>query len=121
MGTHTAAVAGGILVSYRKNPATPNTEIMRGARTVADPHPAVEPDVTAKMNRIRAAMRVVNINLHMVQRRAGFTCEDRHANHVELLPPPGLRLVDASNRRRREEHAQSADGDGEDGDKPEHP
>ena len=53
--TYTAAVAAGILVSKKKNPATPKTEIIKGARTIAEPQPAVEPEVTAKMKRMRAA------------------------------------------------------------------
>lgn len=52
--TYTAAVEAEIRVSKMKKPATPNTEMIRGARTIAEPQPAVEPEVTAKMKRIRA-------------------------------------------------------------------
>lgn len=36
-------------------------EITKGARTVADPHPSVDPDVTAKMNKIKAAKVSLNV------------------------------------------------------------
>ena len=46
--------------------------MISGASTVAEPHPAVEPDVTAKMNKMRAATqrrRQRRPSLDMVQAR----------------------------------------------------
>ena len=53
--THTAAVEAGICLSNKKKPTMRKTEIISGASTMAEPHPEVEAEVTAKMNKIRAA------------------------------------------------------------------
>ena len=49
------------------------------------------------------------------------TGEDGDTAEVQLLPPLGLRLVDAADGRRREEETEDADGDREYRDEPEHP
>lgn len=41
-----------------KNPTIINMEMTSGTRTVADFHPSVDPLVSAKMNRMKAAVRV---------------------------------------------------------------
>ena len=56
MNTNTAAVAAGMCRSYKKKATTITMEMMSGASTMAEPHPAVDPDVTANMKRIMAAV-----------------------------------------------------------------
>jgi hypothetical protein len=57
-GGRTASSAG-IRDSQYRNPANRKMEMMRGARTYAVAQPSVEPDVTAKMNKMTATVSML--------------------------------------------------------------
>lgn len=59
-GTHTAALSAGIHASQKKNAASMNMEMIKGARTRAEDHPSSDPLVMAKMKRMSATGQVTS-------------------------------------------------------------
>ena len=59
--THIAAFSAGKECSQRKKPAIIVIETKSGTSTSAFFHPTVDPEVTAKINRISAAERAVQM------------------------------------------------------------
>lgn len=83
VGTYTAARSNGILASQRKNATTMKMEMMRGARTLAEPHPTSELLVTAKMKRISAAAISVSHGIALAN-GARRTCQGGDADEIEI-------------------------------------
>lgn len=69
---YTAAFSAGRRVSQYRKPPMRAMEMNSGGRTSAEPHPAVEPVVTAKMKRIRAAVDIISFTTIYNQNRQGL-------------------------------------------------
>ena len=122
--TYTAAVEAGICLSNKKKPTIRKMEMISGASTMAEPQPEVEAEVTAKMNKMRAAGNKNMVKqIGTVCRRSTLrTGQNRHAHQIKT-PPAALRrtLIDFSLWAWYHKQAENANGYGNHGDKPEHP
>lgn len=72
------------MISHRKKPPTMKTDMTSGAGTFADAHPDEDPEMTAKMNNIKAA-ECESVLRECIIRRAQVRIDTPNTSRISRL------------------------------------